>query len=138
MQLLAEADMNIDQITASSLQFQEAEGYQHSRDAASRNRVREALNAGLRSLPAWPEPLQTSKGVTMDSDAQPPLQMPMMLPQQQPQQQFQQQSQFVLQPPYPQQLQQEPMFTAEWNGVVGAQPSYPQQQQSYSRHGRQR
>jgi len=64
--LLQEADSNIDTIAASEFQLREVEsGYRHSSDAASKSRVREALNAGLRALPEWPEELQTSAGVTV-------------------------------------------------------------------------
>ena len=44
-----------DNITASSFQMKEVlEGYRVSSDLASRNRVREAMNAALQSLPEWP------------------------------------------------------------------------------------
>ncbi|KAF8343053.1 uncharacterized protein EI90DRAFT_3285080 [Cantharellus anzutake] len=64
--LLREADSNIDLVLAAKLQLEEVQsGYRHSSDTASRSRVRQALNAGLRSLPEWPEELQTSAGVTV-------------------------------------------------------------------------
>lgn len=45
----------VDEITASSFQMQEVlEGYRVSSDLASRNRVRESMNAALQSLPDWP------------------------------------------------------------------------------------
>ena len=44
-----------DSITASSIQMQEVfDGYRQSSDLASRNRVRESLNAAVQSLPDWP------------------------------------------------------------------------------------
>ena len=50
-----EADSNIDSITASSLQMQEAfTSYRQSSDIASKNRVRESVNAAITSLPDWP------------------------------------------------------------------------------------
>ncbi|CAE6394738.1 unnamed protein product [Rhizoctonia solani] len=43
---------------ASEFQLKEVQsGYRHSTDPASKNRVRDALNAGLRSLPEYPPPL---------------------------------------------------------------------------------
>jgi len=51
-----EADNNVDSIAASSIQMQEVlSGYRHSGDLASKNRVRESLNAALQSLPDWPQ-----------------------------------------------------------------------------------
>lgn len=115
-------------IVASSFQLKEAEtGYRHSSDAASRARVREHLNAGLRALPEWPEDLQTSNGTTMQAPP-PPMQIAASTGYgggfggggggfQQPQ-------------------QQQPQFTG-WNGAGGGagggmyQPQQPQQQQSY-------
>lgn len=45
----------IDSITAAYLQMQEVySSYRQSPDASSKKRVRECLNAGLRSLPDWP------------------------------------------------------------------------------------
>jgi len=104
--LLQEADSNIDTIAASEFQLSEVEsGYRHSSDAASRSRVREALNAGLRALPEWPEELQTSAGVTVAyaNPGQYGYQQQQPQPQQyQPaQQQFQQQQQLFQLPSQP-------------------------------------
>jgi len=64
--LLREADSNTDLASAAKFQLEEVySGYRHSSDTLSRSRVREALNAGLNSLPEWPEELQTSTGVTV-------------------------------------------------------------------------
>ncbi|THH09156.1 hypothetical protein EW145_g2222, partial [Phellinidium pouzarii] len=53
--LQKEAGHNVDSITASSIQMQEVlQGYRQSSDFASKNRVRESLNAALQSLPDWP------------------------------------------------------------------------------------
>ncbi|KAI5122303.1 hypothetical protein M0805_002379 [Coniferiporia weirii] len=53
--LQREAEHNIDSITASSVQMQEVlQGYRQSSDLASKNRVRESVNAALQSLPDWP------------------------------------------------------------------------------------
>jgi len=50
-----EATGKIDDITAAYLQMQEVySSYRQSPDASSKKRVRECLNAGLRSLPDWP------------------------------------------------------------------------------------
>lgn len=50
-----EASEKIDSITAAYLQMQEVySSYRQSPDASSKKRVRECLNAGLRSLPDWP------------------------------------------------------------------------------------
>ncbi|EJD06587.1 uncharacterized protein FOMMEDRAFT_138496 [Fomitiporia mediterranea MF3/22] len=53
--LQKQADHNIDTVTASRVQMQEVlSGYRHSADLASKNRVRESLNAALTGLPDWP------------------------------------------------------------------------------------
>lgn len=68
---MQQAYRNIHTITASSFQLEESDlTYQPQSDAASRNRVWEALNAGLKALPDWPEPLRTNGGVTVEHDAQ--------------------------------------------------------------------
>lgn len=68
---MQQAYRNIHTITASSFQLEESDlTYQPQSDAASRNRVWEALNAGLKALPDWPAPLQTNGGVTADHSAQ--------------------------------------------------------------------
>jgi len=126
--LLHEADANIDLVTASSFQLEEAELYRHSSDNTSRSRVREALNAGLRSLPEWPEDLQTSRGVTMGYNEQPPLQIAMMPPQQQ---QFQSQQTQVVQQPFQQSYPRSEPLTGWPGGGLAAQPSYPQSYSPY-------
>ncbi|KDE04007.1 hypothetical protein MVLG_05509 [Microbotryum lychnidis-dioicae p1A1 Lamole] len=56
--LTKDADTNIDSIHASKFQLAEVKDtWRHSADAASKARVREALNAGLNSLPEYPAPL---------------------------------------------------------------------------------
>ncbi|KAF8526319.1 hypothetical protein BU17DRAFT_62300 [Hysterangium stoloniferum] len=53
--MIKQSESNIDAVAASFLQMQEvSESYKHSVDAAGKQRVREALNAGLRDLPDWP------------------------------------------------------------------------------------
>ncbi|KAM0753223.1 hypothetical protein T439DRAFT_323859 [Meredithblackwellia eburnea MCA 4105] len=57
--LRKQAENNIDSIHASKLQISEVkQGWRHSTDPASKARVREALNAGLNSLPEFPTALQ--------------------------------------------------------------------------------
>jgi hypothetical protein len=47
--------MYTDDITAAYLQMQEVySSYRQSPDPSSKKRVRDCLNAGLRSLPDWP------------------------------------------------------------------------------------
>lgn len=54
-QVQKDASNAVDSITASSMQMQEVlENYRASADVASKNRVREALNAALQQLPDWP------------------------------------------------------------------------------------
>ncbi|KAI5477748.1 hypothetical protein MNV49_005937 [Pseudohyphozyma bogoriensis] len=56
--LRKQADMNVDGIHAAKFQLSEVQaGWQHSTDPASKARVREALNAGLTSLPEYPPAL---------------------------------------------------------------------------------
>ncbi|KAK4056943.1 hypothetical protein OIO90_001843 [Microbotryomycetes sp. JL221] len=58
-QLRKDADNYIDSCHAAKMQLAEVkEGWRHSTDAASKARVREALNAGLASLPEYPPALQ--------------------------------------------------------------------------------
>jgi hypothetical protein len=46
----------LDNVAAASMQMEEVlEGYRHSSDLASKNRVRSSLNAALLSLPDWPQ-----------------------------------------------------------------------------------
>ncbi|KAL5525801.1 hypothetical protein ACEPAG_7138 [Sanghuangporus baumii] len=53
--LQRDAEHNIDTVAASTVQMQEVlGGYRHSADLASKNRVRESLNAAIMSLPDWP------------------------------------------------------------------------------------
>ncbi|KAF8515544.1 hypothetical protein JB92DRAFT_2914288 [Gautieria morchelliformis] len=53
--MIKSSESNIDSVTASLLQMQEVHsGYKHSLDASSKQRVKEALNAGLQGLPEWP------------------------------------------------------------------------------------
>ncbi|BGP33967.1 hypothetical protein JCM10296v2_005776 [Rhodotorula toruloides] len=57
-QLRKEGEGFVDSIHAAKMQLGEVKaGWRHSTDAASKSRVREALNAGLSSLPAYPSPL---------------------------------------------------------------------------------
>ena len=83
-------------------------GYRHSADQASKNRVREALNAGLRALPEWPEELQTTSGQTVgyNNNNQQQQQQP------QPGPQFQQQSGGYVGMQVPQQTG----YSQQWNG----------------------
>ena len=56
--MIKEANDHVDTCHASEFQLREVqEGYRHSTDPASKSRVRDALNAGLRSLPEFPPPL---------------------------------------------------------------------------------
>ncbi|QRV87527.1 hypothetical protein RhiJN_15545 [Ceratobasidium sp. AG-Ba] len=56
--MIKDAGDNVDTCHASEFQLQEVQsGYRHSTDPASKNRVREALNAGLKMLPEFPPPL---------------------------------------------------------------------------------
>ncbi|KAF8743204.1 hypothetical protein RHS02_02765, partial [Rhizoctonia solani] len=56
--MIKEAGDNVDTCHASEFQLKEVlSGYRHSTDPASKHRVRDALNAGLRSLPEYPSPL---------------------------------------------------------------------------------
>ncbi|GAA6038434.1 hypothetical protein JCM8097_007650 [Rhodosporidiobolus ruineniae] len=62
MQLRKEAENNIDSCHAAKMQVDEVKsGWRHSTDAASKARVREALNAGLSALPDYPLPLSPSQ-----------------------------------------------------------------------------
>ncbi|GAA5936748.1 hypothetical protein JCM1841_001986 [Sporobolomyces salmonicolor] len=57
-QLQRQASEYIDSIHAAKMQLNEVKsGWRHSTDAASKARVREALNAGLSSLPDYPPPV---------------------------------------------------------------------------------
>ncbi|BGO93517.1 hypothetical protein NBRC10512_007471 [Rhodotorula toruloides] len=57
-QLRKEGEGFVDSIHAAKMQLGEVKaGWRHSTDAASKSRVREALNAGLSSLPPYPSPL---------------------------------------------------------------------------------
>ncbi|BGP01937.1 hypothetical protein RTBOTA2_005298 [Rhodotorula toruloides] len=57
-QLRKEGEGFVDSIHAAKMQLGEVKaGWRHSTDAASKSRVREALNAGLSSLPPYPTPL---------------------------------------------------------------------------------
>ncbi|KAL5636688.1 hypothetical protein ACGC1H_000598 [Rhizoctonia solani] len=56
--MIKEANDHIDTCHASEFQLKEVQsGYRHSTDPASKSRVRDALNAGFRSLPEYPLPL---------------------------------------------------------------------------------
>ncbi|GAA6023337.1 hypothetical protein JCM10207_005751 [Rhodosporidiobolus poonsookiae] len=56
--LRRQTDNHIDSIHAAKMQLNEVkEGWRHSTDVASKARVREALNAGLSSLPEYPPPI---------------------------------------------------------------------------------
>ncbi|GAA5985933.1 hypothetical protein JCM10908_006338 [Rhodotorula pacifica] len=62
LSLRREAEDKIDGIHASKMQLDEVKsGWRHSTDVASKARVREALNAGLSSLPPYPAPLNPSQ-----------------------------------------------------------------------------
>ncbi|CCA70398.1 hypothetical protein PIIN_04337 [Serendipita indica DSM 11827] len=55
LKMKKEASENIDNVTAAYLQMQEVfASYRQSHDPSSKKRVRECLNAGLKSLPDWP------------------------------------------------------------------------------------
>ncbi|KZS88063.1 hypothetical protein SISNIDRAFT_490417 [Sistotremastrum niveocremeum HHB9708] len=55
-QMIRDAEAYIDSILASKAQMQEVyDGYKLSTDLASKNRVREGMNAGLMELPDWPQ-----------------------------------------------------------------------------------
>ncbi|BGP18368.1 hypothetical protein JCM10213_000373 [Rhodosporidiobolus nylandii] len=57
-QLRRQAEDYVDSIHAARMQLNEVKtGWRHSTDPASKARVREALNAGLSSLPEYPSPL---------------------------------------------------------------------------------
>ncbi|GAA5859485.1 hypothetical protein JCM1840_004636 [Sporobolomyces johnsonii] len=57
-QLQRQASEYVDSIHAAKMQLNEVKsGWRHSTDAASKARVREALNAGLSSLPDYPPPV---------------------------------------------------------------------------------
>lgn len=59
--LISEADERIDSMMAATMQLEEARtGFRQSTDAASKSRVRDAINSSLRSLPDWPEELDLS------------------------------------------------------------------------------
>ncbi|GAA5856988.1 hypothetical protein JCM8547_008497 [Rhodosporidiobolus lusitaniae] len=59
--LRRDAENYVDSIHAAKMQLSEVKsGWRHSTDAASKARVREALNAGLSSLPEYPQPLSPS------------------------------------------------------------------------------
>lgn len=54
--MIRDAETQIDSIVASKAQMQEVyDGYKLSTDLASKNRVREGMNAGLMELPDWPQ-----------------------------------------------------------------------------------
>jgi len=54
--LLNDAQSNFDSVAASKIQFEEVfGGYRQSGDMSSKQRVREATNAALQSLPGWPQ-----------------------------------------------------------------------------------
>jgi len=110
---LHEADNNINLIVASSFQLEEAQGYQHSRDATSRSRVREALNAALRALPEWPEPLQMARGGVTVDNMQPAVPVQPQPPQQ------------------PYQPVQQPNLQPSFTGWGGVPAQYWQQQQTF-------
>ncbi|CUA69397.1 hypothetical protein RSOLAG22IIIB_03922 [Rhizoctonia solani] len=56
--MIKEANDHVDTCHASEFQLREVQsGYRHSTDPASKSRVRDALNAGFRSLPEYPPPL---------------------------------------------------------------------------------
>ncbi|CAE7171737.1 unnamed protein product [Rhizoctonia solani] len=56
--MVREAGDNVDICHASEFQLKEVQsGYRHSTDPSSKSRVRDALNAGFRSLPEYPPPL---------------------------------------------------------------------------------
>ncbi|BGP57009.1 hypothetical protein JCM8202_004556 [Rhodotorula sphaerocarpa] len=60
--LRRDADDKVDSIHASKMQLDEVKaGWRHSTDVASKARVREALNAGLSSLPPYPSPVHPSQ-----------------------------------------------------------------------------
>ncbi|GAA5863652.1 hypothetical protein JCM3774_001203 [Rhodotorula dairenensis] len=62
LSLRRDAEDKVDGIHASKMQLDEVKtGWRHSTDVASKARVREALNAGLSSLPSYPAPLSPSQ-----------------------------------------------------------------------------
>ncbi|GAA5944846.1 hypothetical protein JCM3775_003535 [Rhodotorula graminis] len=95
-QLQRRANEQVDGIHAAKMQLGEVQsGWRHSTDAASKARVREALNAGITSLPEYPPPVsphelggsfihQAAKQGIMSQYGQP--QQPQMTGYQQPQQ----------------------------------------------------
>jgi len=55
-QMIKEAEHSVDVVAAAKIQMQEVfQGYKLSSDLASKNRVREGLNAGLIELPDYPQ-----------------------------------------------------------------------------------
>jgi len=55
--VLKEAEICFSSVAASSYQLKEVlDGYRQSADMASKRRVREAMNAALRSIPEYPPP----------------------------------------------------------------------------------
>jgi hypothetical protein len=128
-QLLREADLQIDSVVAAEFQLTEAQtGWRHSTDTASKRRVREQLNASLRSLPDWPEILDAQRLAEQAKEGQ-------QQQQQQPgppQQQYPQQTGYV-QPQatgYPGQGQygMQPQQTGYQQGYPGSANPYGQQQ----------
>ncbi|POY73149.1 hypothetical protein BMF94_3779 [Rhodotorula taiwanensis] len=62
LSLKRDAEDKVDSIHASKMQLDEVKtGWRHSTDTASKARVREALNAGLSSLPSYPSPVHPSQ-----------------------------------------------------------------------------
>jgi len=149
--LRKEADNNIDQVAAYTLQIKEVfESYRHSADSFSRTQVRQAMNEGLSILPDWPLTLQAPPKLTDSNQQQAPQQQ-----QQYQQQQQQSQPQYQQQPPQQQsyqqgyQQQQQPqqqMMYAQQTGYPGGggggfqqqqQQPYQQQPQMTGMYGQQ-
>ncbi|KZT54037.1 hypothetical protein CALCODRAFT_500368 [Calocera cornea HHB12733] len=112
---MKEATEHIDGITAVRWQLAEIQNsYQLSHDTVSRNRVREQLNAGFKSLPDWPERTDELRNSLPELLAQqrippnalsppPPSPLGSLPPQQYGQQQYQPQQQQYQPQPQPQQ-----------------------------------
>ena len=147
---MKEADEQIDQVVASTLQISEVQsGYrvrflllllsrlererltrniceQHSSDNASRLRVRSALNTSLKMLPEWPEPLYTGPTPPSQQPSQPQPQaigyQPTGYAQPQPNASFQ----YAQTTGYPQQ----PSLYSQPTGYMPSQQQQQQQQQA--------
>ncbi|EJT98209.1 hypothetical protein DACRYDRAFT_118931 [Dacryopinax primogenitus] len=134
-------------ITAVRWQLAEIKNsYRHSHDSASRNRVKEQLNAGLSRLPDWPErtdelrnslpELLARQRIPPNALSPPPPQSPLGLPQiQQPQ--YSPQQYAAVQPPMQTQQAQGPqMWTPQGQLTVQQyqQMNMQQQQQQQQQH----